>query len=119
MPTSCFEALQVWLKARALRADVYGVTSGGAFTRDFGLGDQVGPAAVSVMSNFAEGFGRNTRPESARFLTIAGGSLGEVRSQLYVAGDLGYIPDGELAALPADRIEIKRMNVSLRKSLGA
>jgi four helix bundle protein len=62
---------------------VYGATQSGRFARDTGLRTQIQRAAVSVMSNIAEGFDRNSRAEFARFLAIARGSAGEVRSQLH------------------------------------
>ena len=70
------------------------------------------------MSNIAEGFDRNSRPELARFLTFARGSAGEVRSQLYLASELGYIRPNEAAALIAACNEITRIVIALRKSLG-
>ncbi len=70
---------------------VYEVARSGEFSRDFGLRDQIQRAAVSVTSNIAEGFERRSPAEFARFLLIARGSAGEVRSQLYAALDLGYV----------------------------
>lgn len=108
----------MWQKARALSVHVYRVTGSGPFARELGLRTQIQRAAVSVMSNIAEGFDRNSRAEFARFLAIARGSAGEVRSQVYLAQDLGYI-DGETGrALLAACVEITRMLVGLRKSLG-
>jgi four helix bundle protein len=88
--TTRFEQLNVWQKSKTLAVAVYKTSSQGDFARDFGLRDQLRRAAVSVMSNIAEGFGRFTRPEFRRFLTIARGSVAEVQSQLYLAHDLGY-----------------------------
>ncbi|MBI1993926.1 MAG: four helix bundle protein [Deltaproteobacteria bacterium] len=73
---------------------VYQITQDQAFSRDFGLRDQIRRAAVSVMSNIAEGFERGGNQEFAQFLYVARGSCGEVRSQLYVAFDQGYIGQG-------------------------
>jgi four helix bundle protein len=86
-----FEEIDAWQKARELTKAVYAVTNEGAFARDFGLKDQIRRAAVSVMSNIAEGFERSGSGDFLRFLAIAKGSAGEVRCQLYVASDLGYI----------------------------
>jgi len=70
---------------------VYGLTRSAQFGRDFELMRQIRGAATSAMSNIAEGFDRWSRKEFVRFLDIAKGSAGEVRSQLYVAFDQGYI----------------------------
>ena len=88
-----FEDLVVWQRARRLCGAVYGVARRDAFARDRGLRDQVQRASASVMSNIAEGFERGTRPDFARFLAIARGSAGEVRSLLHLAHDLGYLDD--------------------------
>jgi len=61
------------------------------FSQDFGLRNQIQRAAVSVMSNIAEGFGRQSDRELIQFLTISRGSVSELQSQLYIALDLNYI----------------------------
>jgi four helix bundle protein len=86
-----FEDLHVWQNARALVREIYQVTKQRAFKRDFGLRDQITRAATSTMSNIAEGFERGTRKDFIRFLNMAKGSNGEVRSQLYVALDQEYL----------------------------
>jgi four helix bundle protein len=103
-----FEDIEAWQKARELTQQIYAVSSDGAFARDFGLRDQIRRAAVSVMSNIAEGFERGTNKEFVQFLFIAKGSAGEVRSQLYVALDLGYIEQNMFDQLNADLISISR-----------
>lgn len=90
-----FEDLIAWQKSRELTREVYALTSRQAFSRDFGLRDQIRRAAVSVMSNIAEGFERNGSREFHQFLVIAKGSCAEVRSQLYTALDIGYIDNSE------------------------
>jgi four helix bundle protein len=70
---------------------VYKLTEQGAFAKDFGLKDQIRRAAVSVMSNIAEGFESRTNTQFINYLGHAKGSSGEVRSQLYVALDLKYV----------------------------
>jgi four helix bundle protein len=90
-----FEDIKAWQTARELVKAVYSFTRNGAFAKDFGLRDNIQRAAVSVMSNIAEGFERNSRKEFIQFLYIARASAGEVRSQLYVALDLGYINSDE------------------------
>jgi four helix bundle protein len=70
---------------------VYEASGKGAFGRDFALRDQIRRAAVSVMSNIAEGFGRGGVREFVQFLSVARGSTSEVSAQLYVAVDQGYV----------------------------
>jgi len=86
-----FEDLDAWRLARELTQEVYRVTGNGEFSRDFGLTNQIRKASVSVMSNIAEGFERDGNKEFRNFLSIGKGSAGEVRSQLYVALDQGYL----------------------------
>lgn len=92
MPTiTRFEEIEAWQTARELTRLIYSLTAHGGFARDFGLKDQICRAAVSVMSNIAEGFESQTQQQFIRYLSIAKGSAGELRSQLYVARDLEYI----------------------------
>ncbi len=86
-----FEDIQGWQKARELTNFVYEITRQDAFARDYGLKNQIQRAAVSVMSNIAEGFGRDSNRDFIRFLSIAKASANEVQSQLYVALDQNYI----------------------------
>lgn len=86
-----FEDVEAWKRARELTRVVYQLTAKGEWAKDFGLRDQIRRAAVSAMSNVAEGFERRGNVEFARFLSMAKASAGEVRSQLYVALDLDYI----------------------------
>ncbi len=83
-----FEELEVWKRSARLSADLYRETSS---LRDFGFRDQVTRSALSVASNIAEGYERNSDREIARFLSIAKGSAGELRTQLYVGIEAGYI----------------------------
>src|SRR5712691_5585405 len=75
-----FEDFIAWQKARKLTAEIYGVTDRGRFASDFGLKDQIRRAAVSVMSNIAEGFERGRATEFHQFLSVAKGSCAELRS---------------------------------------
>ena len=86
-----FEDIQSWIKARALTKEIYEATRDGAFAKDFGLRDQMRRAAVSILSNIAEGFERGGDKEFHQFLAIAKGSAGELRAQLYVAFDQNYL----------------------------
>ena len=91
-----FEDLFVWKKSRELINLIYSYTFSPRFAKDYGLTDQIRRASVSVMSNIAEGFERGGKDEFLYFLFIAKGSCAEVRSQLYVAFDQGYLNDREL-----------------------
>jgi four helix bundle protein len=86
-----FEELHIYQPARELTNAVYSVNREDAFARDFGLVNQLRRAAVSVMSNIAEGFERGTSVEFIQFLFIAKGSCGEVRAQLQIAIDQQYL----------------------------
>lgn len=86
------EDLIAWQKAEALAELVYSACRSGDLARDFGLRDQMQRAAVSVMSNIAEGFERKTTSDFSHFLYIAKGSLGELKSQLFLAARLKLIP---------------------------
>lgn len=86
-----FEDLVVWQRARELVQMIYFLTKQGNFICDRGLVDQICRAAVSVMSNIAEGFERGGKDETIQFLYIAKASCGEVRAQLYVALDQHYM----------------------------
>jgi four helix bundle protein len=90
--TTTFEALRVWHDARRLTVQIYRITEGSAFAGDRAMRDQIRRAAISIMSNIAEGYERARPKELLRFLSIAKGSAGEVRCQLYAAEDLGYLP---------------------------
>jgi four helix bundle protein len=84
-----FEDLIAWQKARELTRAIYEVTRHGAFAKDYGLSGQIQRAAVSIMSNLAEGFERGGRGQFHQFLSTAKAFCAEVRSQLYVALDVG------------------------------
>ena|SRR5262245_35991214 len=94
-----FEDLEIWKEGRCLTKEIYRLTLGTKFSKDFSLRGQIQSAAVSVMSNIAEGFERAGNQEFSQFLYVAKGSCGEVRSQLYVAIDQGYISAKELEEL--------------------
>lgn len=82
-----FEDLRVWQTVRALTNALYERTGTGSFSQDFPLRDQIQRAAVSIMSNIAEGFESRTRSQFIHYLGQAKASAGEVRCQLYVAKD--------------------------------
>ena len=111
-----FEEFLAWQKARALTSAVYRVSGSGAFGRDFGLRDQIRGAAVSIMSNIAEGFERGTPPEFQRFLSTAKASCAELRSQLYIALDVGYLSKEDFDSLQRQAEEVGRVVGGLRVS---
>ncbi len=104
-----FEDIEVWQKARILTYEIYTISSQGQFGKDFGLRNQIRKASVSIMSNIAEGFERDGTKEFIQFLAIAKGSVGEVRSQLYIAMDQKYISQNEFDQLNDSVKEIGRM----------
>jgi four helix bundle protein len=109
-----FQDLIAWQKARSLTASIYEITSKGDFARDFALKDQIRRAAVSVMSNIAEGFERGRPAEFHQFLSIAKGSCAELRSQLFVALDASYLAAGDFGILMTDAEEVARIIGGLR-----
>ena len=115
-----FEELEIWQNARALTKAIYQLTRETAFSKDFGLRDQILRAVVSVMSNIAEGFERGGNQEFIQFLYVAKASCGEVRSQLYVAMDQGYVDqkvvDDLLTSLKRLSIMIKHLIDHLKQS---
>ena len=112
-----FEDFIAWQKARKLTADIYRVTSEGNFARDFGLKDQIRRAAVSSMSNLAEGFERGRPTEFHQFLSIAKGSCAELRTQLYVALDVGHIGPSVFEDLMTKATEVGQILGGLRLSV--
>jgi four helix bundle protein len=112
-----FEDLIAWQKARALTRAIYEVTRSGAFARDFGLAGQIQRAAVSIMSNVAEGFERGGRGKFHQFLSTAKASCAELRSQLYVALDVGYLDQRRFDDLSRQAEEVARIIGGLRVSV--
>jgi four helix bundle protein len=112
-----FEDLVAWQKARALTVEIYRATRDTPFARDFGLVGQVQRAAVSIMSNLAEGFERGSNGEFHRFVCTAKGSCAELRIQLYIARDIGYLDSGEFDRLMAQAVEVSRLIGGLRAAI--
>jgi len=117
MKVGKFEDLIAWQKARELTKAIYHVTAEGQFSKDFGLRDQIRRASVSVMSNISEGFERSSLNEFHQFLVIAKASCAEVRSQLYVALDAGYINEITFQELNQQATEVSRITGGLRVSI--
>ena len=86
-----FEDLECWQRARSLAVELYVISNSGEFGKDFGLRDQIRRAAVSIASNIAEGKERETIAEFIRYLYIAKGSAGELKTQLLIVQDIGYL----------------------------
>ena len=114
-----FEEIECWKRARQLTRRVYEITNRPAFARDFGLKDQIRRASVSVMSNIAEGYDRSGTAEFIHFLATAKGSAAEVKCQLYVAADQGYIQEDHFIELSALATETGSMIAGLIKYLRA
>ena len=112
-----YEELKVWQRARALVVEIYRISATDPFTRDRALRSQIRRAAVSIPSNIAEGHQRKYRREFARFLTIALGSCGEVRTQLQIAASLSYIEtrvaSGQLDAFSRLAASINALRVTV------
>ncbi|HEY2413093.1 MAG TPA: four helix bundle protein [Pirellulaceae bacterium] len=104
-----FEDIEAWKRSRLLTKRVYDCTKQRGFEKDFGLKDQIRRASVSTMSNIAEGFERGGNQEFVQFLATAKGSIGEVRAQLYVALDQGYITKQQFDDMYKDAESISKM----------
>lgn len=109
-----FEDLLCWQKSRLLVRDVYKSLKE---VRDRGFTDQIQRAAVSVMSNIAEGFESGTKAGFINYLYIAKGSAGEVRAQLYAAYDIGYVNMETFQRLNVLATECSRLVASFTKKL--
>ena len=111
-----FKELRVWQEGIDLAETIYGITREGAFSREFGLGDQIQRAAVSISSNIAEGDERGTNKESIHYFNIAKGSAAEVITQLYIAKRIGYIDQELLKSLEG---KSEKIRASLKKLIKA
>lgn len=112
-----FEDLEAWKISREVAKEVYRVSQNERFAKDFGLKDQIRRSSVSIMSNIAEGFERDGDKEFLQFLSIAKGSAGEARSQLYVALDQNYISESDFELIYAKLTEASRIISGLSKYL--
>jgi four helix bundle protein len=114
-----FRKIQVWERAHLFTLKIYKTTY--SFPKDelYGLTSQMRRAAVSIPSNIAEGCGRDTQAELARFVHISGGSASELEYQLILAHDLGYISDEHYPELNSEINEIKRMLNGFEKAVKA
>lgn len=105
-----FEEIVAWQKSRELNLSIYELTnSNKLFKDDFELNKQIRRSSISISSNIAEGFERMSTKEFIRFLYIAKASAGEVRSQLYLAFDLGYISSSQFKKLKMKASEVSKL----------
>ena len=112
-----FEDMPIWRLPKDLAVEIYRVTKDAKFRRDFGLVDQIRRASISISSNIAEGFERGSKREFVQFLYIAKGSVGEVRSQLQVSSELGYIDREEFGSLLQQTYDLSKQLGSFISSL--
>ena len=111
------EDIIAWNKARSLEKNIYETTRTGSFSKDHDLKTQIRRAAVSIMSNIAEGYERGGPREFKQFLSIAKASCAELRSQHYVAADVGYLEDNRFHGLLKQSEEVGRIIGGLRASV--
>ncbi|MDD4980988.1 MAG: four helix bundle protein [Candidatus Omnitrophica bacterium] len=105
-----FEDIKAWEEARILTRMVYQTVKGNkSCWNDYKFREQITKAAVSIMSNIAEGFSRRTNKEFVQFLFIAKGSCAEVQSQLYVALDQGYFSKDKFNELYVKAEEVAKI----------
>lgn len=114
-----FRQLKVWEKSHQLALAVYKATKGFPKEELYGLTSQIRRASMSIPTNIAEGCGRNTDADFARFLQMAMGSASETEYQLILAHDLEFLPNNEYEKLHIEVEEVKRMLASLLKTLRA
>ncbi len=112
-----FEDLQAWQKARELTTGAYRLIASHRFARDWVLADQLRRAAVSTMTNIAEGFDSGSRAEFRRFLRYAARSASEVQSCLYVAKDQDYVTHEGFIELYEKSGDVRRLCAGLMRQL--
>ena len=108
------EKLDVWKKSARLSADVYKAFKS---CKDFGFKDQITRAGLSIPSNIAEGMEKSSLKEQVRFLDIAKGSAAELRTQVYIANQVGIIPNNTQKELTDELKSISAMLQGLASSL--
>jgi four helix bundle protein len=112
-----FEDLKCWQAARKLVMEIYGVSETGKLLRDFDTKSQIKRAALSSMSNIAEGFGKFSNKEFIRYLDIAQSSILEVKSILYVLHDMNYLVAEKIAQLHLLTDDARALTLGLIKYL--
>lgn len=112
-----FTDLHVWQEGHTLVLAIYQVTKKFPKEEQFGLTNQIRRAAVSITSNIAEGFSRNSYKEKTQFYSMALGSVTEVQNQLLIAKDIQYITKTEFSDLAEQTVTInKLLNGIIKKS---
>jgi four helix bundle protein len=114
-----FTKLLVWQKAHNLTINIYKLTHDMPKEEEFGLISQIRRASVSIESNLAEGCGRDSDKELARFVDISMGSSFELRCQLLIARDLGYLEQSKYQLFDSKILEVNKMLGGLLKKLRA
>ena len=104
-----FRKLEVWQLSKELTLEIYRVTEKFPDVEKFGLTNQIRRSTVSIVSNIAEGSGRNSKPDFLRFVSIALGSSYELDAQLEIAFELNMISDTDYNNLNLKLISIKKM----------
>ena len=104
-----FRELKVWQKSRKLTVTIYELTAKFPEAEHWGLTNQMRRAAISIVSNIAEGCGRKTNPQLRQFLSIANGSSSELEAQVILATDLGFLTSSNCEAIISKVNEVQKM----------
>jgi four helix bundle protein len=112
-----FEDLRCWQEARKLVKEIYLISEEGKLSKDFDTRSQIRRAALSIMNNIAEGFGKFSSKNFIHYLDTAHNSASEVKSILYVLLDLSYLPEAKIVALQEKAEEVKARTLGLIKYL--
>lgn len=110
-----FTDLETWKEGHKLVLIIYKITKDFPKEEMFGLTSQLRRAAISIVSNIAEGFSRNGQKEKIQFYYIAKGSNTEIQSQLLVAKDLGYLKDKDFGKIAEQSIKVNKLISGLIK----
>jgi four helix bundle protein len=111
-----YKDLVVWQKGKNLAILVYRTTREGDLNRDLGLRDQLRRSAVSIASNIAEGDERDSDKEAVRFFYVAKGSLAELRTQIEISYEIGYLRKEDYEIIDGECVSLAKMIGSLIKA---
>ncbi|MCP4459630.1 MAG: four helix bundle protein [Cytophagales bacterium] len=109
--------MELWQDAVKIAADIYRFSEVGKLKNDWGMKDQLRRAASSISNNIAEGFEYNNNPDFIRFLRYAKGSAGEVRNQLYILKEAGFIESKEYQEFHTRLISLSKQIAGFKKYL--